>query len=444
MIALSIFIIVLLVLVNSFYVAAEFAAVSVRSNQVRKLADEGSGLARKLHRILADPAKLDKYIAACQIGITLSSLLLGAYGQITLTAYLSPLLEKLGDFQTIAANSLSATIVLIGLTIFQVVIGELVPKSLAMQYPLHTALYTYLPMRWSLSAFSWFIKILNGSGLLILKLLRIPPVTHRHIHSREEISSLLDESLDAGLLAPDDHSRLQNGLELSGLRIGQIMIPDIHLRMLPIDASLDDLLALVHNAPDTHIPIYDGARTNVVGMIHAKELVPVFARRGEIPPIREMVRKIPFAVELQTVDKLLAIMRSDQAQQVLVLDEYGKFVGLVTMERILEEMMGDIGEEFKRVPQHVQVLKDGSIRLPGSMRRHKAAKYFPELDSIEGDANTLNGCLIQQLTRRVHEGEKIKFAGRDIIIEKLGDLSTSSILLLPEDKQKNKEKGGRS
>lgn len=442
MIALPIFVITVLILVNSFYVAAEFAAVSVRSSQVRKLADEGNGLAAKLYATLSDALKLDRYIAACQIGITLSSLLLGAYAQMSLTPYLLPLLERLGEWQVVAANSLSAAIILIGLTVLQVVIGELMPKSIALQFPIQTALYTYYPMKWSLSLFNWFIKVLNGSGFCILKLLRVPPVTHRHIHSMEEIELLLDESRDGGLLAEDDHTRLYNALQMSALRIEQIMIPYTRLRMLELNATEDELIALISNDRDTHIPIYEGSRDNIVGILHGKELVSEYAHRHKCPPIREMVRQIPFLPEIKTVDTLLRFMREKNEEQAFVVDEYGKVTGLVTMERILEEMMGEIGEEFKPMQLKIEKLPDGSLRLPGMIRRHKIQKYFPKMKGQDMDANTLNGCIIKFLTKIPEDGEVFDFYGRRIIIERLENNRVASIIVLPQEEEKKEREGG--
>ena len=158
------FVILFLILVNAFYVAAEFAAVSVRRNMIREMVENGSRVAVHLLKILENTKELDRYIAACQFGITISSLVLGAYGQVELAAYLFPLFERFGGMDSVMANSAAALVVLIGLTVFQVILGELMPKSLALQFPKQAALYTYYPMRWTLAFFAWFIDFLNGSG----------------------------------------------------------------------------------------------------------------------------------------------------------------------------------------------------------------------------------------------------------------------------------------
>jgi len=200
--------IAVLIAANALYVAAEFAAVGVRRSRIRQLADEGNRFARMLAPALSDASTLDRYVAACQIGITLSSLVLGAYGQAALAPPFAELLGSWGQFHPAVAESAAAVVVLIGLTVLQVVLGELVPKSLALQYSTSTALYTVLPMRWSLALFAWFIAILNGSGLAILRMLGVPYGSHRHVHSPEEIDLLIAESRDGGLLEEDEHQRL--------------------------------------------------------------------------------------------------------------------------------------------------------------------------------------------------------------------------------------------
>src|SRR6267142_1885078 len=171
---LAAILVVALILINAIYVAAEFAAVSVRRSRIRQLAADGNPLAQWLVPVLDSPAGLDRYIAACQIGITLSSLVLGAYAQATIAVWLTPLFESLGGFQGVAAESTSAAVVLLALTVAQVIFAELVPKSLALQYPTNTALYTLLAMVPSMWIYRPFIKWLNGSGLLVLRLIGAP------------------------------------------------------------------------------------------------------------------------------------------------------------------------------------------------------------------------------------------------------------------------------
>ncbi|HTE18389.1 MAG TPA: CNNM domain-containing protein, partial [Armatimonadota bacterium] len=194
-----------LIALTALYVAAEFAAVSVRRSRVRQRAEQGDAAAIRLLPYLDDPQALDGYIAACQIGITLTSLIIGAYGQASMGAPLAEVIQSIRPMQDSTARSTAAGIILVTLTVLAMVLSELVPKSLALQFPTQVALRTSLPMKWSLAVFSIFIKFLNGSGNLALRAMGVTPVGHRHIHSPEEIDLLIAESRDGGLLEPDEH-----------------------------------------------------------------------------------------------------------------------------------------------------------------------------------------------------------------------------------------------
>ena len=410
MILFIIFVILFLILVNAFYVAAEFAAVSVRRNMIREMAEGGSKVAAHLLRILENTKELDRYIAACQFGITISSLILGAYGQVELSAYLLPLFERFGGMDSVMANSVAAIVVLVVLTVLQVILGELMPKSLALQFPKQAALYTYYPMRWTLTFFAWFIDFLNGSGLLLLKLFRLPPGGHQHIHSQQEINMLLDESHQGGMLEEDEHERLHSALSLAERTVEQIMIPRFQLVCLDVDATQEDILNMIADRPHTHIPVYEGNREAV------------------------MLRQVPCVMEMQTVEMLMSRLREDKAKEAFVLDEYGKFVGLVTLERLLGEMVGDIDEEFIRSGEKVEYLPDGSVRIPGMMRAHKAECLVPFL--MNG-ATTVGGCVIKHMSCIPKEGDRLIIAGRVLVVEKMDHNRVSSILLLPPEKKED-------
>ena len=252
-------IIALLILLTGLYVAAEFAAVSARRSRLRGLAQDGNGLAARLLPVLENPRELDRYIAASQVGITLSSLILGAYGQAKLAPYITPLFEGVGGLEPETARSTAAAVVLVFLTILAVVIGELVPKSLALQHPTRTALFTVLPMQWSMRAFAWSISLLNGSGVLLLKLLRVPTSGHRHVHSPEEIALLIAESRDGGLLEPEEQVRLHRALRLNLRTARQFMVPRARLAALDASLPFHDVLRVVVSSPYSRLPVYRGS-----------------------------------------------------------------------------------------------------------------------------------------------------------------------------------------
>ena len=312
-------IIVLLILFTGLYVAAEFAAVSARRGRLRVLAEEGNGLAARLLPVLENPRELDRYIAASQVGITLSSLILGAYGQATLAPYLAPTFERVGGLQPETARSTAAAVVLVFLTMLAVVLGELVPKSLALQHPTRTALFTVLPMQWSMRAFAWSISLLNGSGVLLLKLLRVPSSGHRHVHSPEEIALLIAESRDGGLLEPEEQVRLHRALRLSLRTARQLMVP--RARLAAIDASLPfhDVLRVVVSSPYSRLPVYRGSLDTILGMLHIKDVVMRFVQSGRLS-VASLLRPIVRVPDSMPADRLLAFLRERRSHQALVVD----------------------------------------------------------------------------------------------------------------------------
>ncbi|MEQ1731729.1 MAG: hemolysin family protein, partial [Vicinamibacterales bacterium] len=262
------------------YVAAEFAAVSVRRSRIQQLATDGNPLAAWLLPLIGSPVALDRYIAACQIGITLSSLVLGAYAQATIALRLTPILVTLGEVSPVVAQSTSAVLVLLTLTVGQVIVGELIPKTLALQYSTKTALYTLVPMLPSLWIYRPFITWLNGAGMAVMRLLGVPPQSHRHIHSPQEIELLIAESRDGGLLEPDEHQRLYRALRLNLRQARQLMAPRRRISALAIDTPMNEVIAAAAESPYSRLPVYRDSIDNVVGILHTKDLVRWLVAEG--------------------------------------------------------------------------------------------------------------------------------------------------------------------
>jgi putative hemolysin len=358
-------VIFVLIALTALYVAAEFSAVSVRRSRIRQRAEQGSASARRLLPFLENSAALDRYIAACQIGITLTSLVLGAYSQATLAVELTPVARDLFGLSEGAARSTASVVVLVALTVAAMVLGELVPKSLALQFPTGVALNTSLPMAWSLWLFQPFIGFLNGSGALVLRAMGIHPVGHRHIHSPEEIDLLIAESRDGGLLEPDEHRRLRRALQLGIRPARHLMVPRQEIAALDLATPVDEVMRAVAESPFTRLPVFRGDIEHVVGVLHTRDL---FTRRLDPAPlttIEPLLRPILSVPESITADALLTRMREARTHQALVLDEFGGVSGLVTLDDVLTEVMGDFADEFKGDETGAERLPDGRVRLAG-------------------------------------------------------------------------------
>jgi CBS domain containing-hemolysin-like protein len=341
-------IIVLLILLTALYVAAEFAAVGVRRSRLRRLAEDGNALAARLLPVVENPAALDRYIAVSQIGITLSSLILGAYGQAQLAPVVAPLFETYGGMDGETALSSAGVVVLLFLTTLAVILGELVPKSIALQNPTRTALWTVLPMRWSQRVFSWSIAFLNGSGILLLRALRVPATGHRHVHSPEEIELLIAESRDGGLLEPEEQVRLHRALRLGLRTAAQLMVPRDRLSSLDASMAWGDVLRYVAASPFSRLPVFEGNPANIVGVLHTQDVVRAFVGHSRLS-IASLLRPIVRVAPDMPADRLLAFLREQRTHQAFVARSTGEVEGLITLEDVVGELLGGVADEFKGV-----------------------------------------------------------------------------------------------
>jgi CBS domain containing-hemolysin-like protein len=326
-------------LASALYVAAEFAAVGVRRSRIRRLSEDGNWFARRLAPHIQSPVALDRYVGASQIGITISSLALGAFAQATLTIALAPFLADWFSLERLTAVSSAAAIVLIVLTAAQLVVGELVPKGVALQYPTETALATVLPMSWSLLVFRPVIGLLNGTAWLLLRALGIKEESHRHLHSPEEIDLLIAESRDGGLLEPEEHKRLQRALRLSRRTARELMVPLDRLTMLDAAADWDAIAHLVQESPFSRIPVFSGSRDAIKGVLHVKDLVERYALDGQVR-LDRLVRPAIEVGENLAADRVLAELRDARRHSAVVVSVERRAIGLITIQDVLGELFG--------------------------------------------------------------------------------------------------------
>jgi CBS domain containing-hemolysin-like protein len=349
----SALIVIVLTALTALYVAAEFAAVSVRRSRVRQHSEDGHRLALRLQPFIEDPHQLDHYIAASQIGITLTGLNNAAYGQARITPDLAVWLGDWASGDRQWAYTVASVTTLVVLTTFNVVVGELVPKSLALQFPTQVALFTVLPMQWSLWIYKPFIRVLNGSGLLVLKALGVRQTGHRHIHSPDELELLIAESRDGGLLEPDEHRRLQGALRLRLKTARDLMVPWSAVEAVNVDAPLGDVLDCLSQSSFTRLPVYRAARDRVVGILNTKKLA-LRRLRGTLPStLAEIVLPAVTTQPGTSGDRLLTLFREKRTHHAIVLDEQERAIGLVTLEDVLRAFLGVLPDDLPGAPASV-------------------------------------------------------------------------------------------
>jgi CBS domain containing-hemolysin-like protein len=437
--AIIVAIVASLILVNALYVAAEFGAVSARRSRIQALANQKNWFATLLLPVVQNAAALDRYVATCQIGITLSSLVLGAYGQARLAVVLAPPLAEWGRLQPLVAESTAAVLVLIVLTALQVVFGELVPKSLALQKPTVTALYTVVPMRWSMSVFRWFVAVLNGSGVLLLRWIGMSAEGHRHVHSPEEIELLIAESRDGGLLEPDEQRRLHQALRL-GLRTArQLMVPRTSIVAVDSTWTEEQILAAILDTPFSRLPVYEGSLDRLTGVLHTRDFVLDYLHHRRSDRLRDLVRPAATVPEMMPADKLLRSLRDQRTHQALVIDEHGDVAGLVTLEDVLTELIGHVGDEFLAGPVQPELLPDGRLRLPGQLPLGEARRWLGT--AWQSEADTLAGYLMQVVGRLPLEGERFTIDGIQIEVERLQGRVPGTLLIRPRGGRREPPRG---
>jgi CBS domain containing-hemolysin-like protein len=440
MIALAAFITIgLMIFLTGLYVAAEFATVSARRTKISQLAAQDDAAARMLLPILEDNRKLDRYVAACQVGITISSLVLGAYAQGAIATRLNePLAQLLGANMTAAAaarlaSSISVIGVLIFITALQVVLGELFPKSLAIQYPEDVARAVVWPMRISLALFVIPIWIFNGSANLMLRLAgRNTRDVVGRAHSAEEIELLVTESHEGGLLDDNERRLLRNALRLRDLTARQVMIHRTRIAAAPIDTSALELLQMAIEAGYSRIPLYRNSIDEIVGFVHVKDIFRV--HHQGISDVSGVIRDVVYVPETLSINDVWDQLNLQHRYLAVVFDEFGGTAGLLTLEDLIEEVFGELQDEFDDEAAVIARDKEGRIYLRGDLLVSDVNEYL-ELELPEDAADTLSGLVFSLLGRPPVVGDEARLGDVSIRVETMEDLGVGelSLLLPPSD-----------
>jgi CBS domain containing-hemolysin-like protein len=422
-------IVLLLILLTALYVAAEFAAVGARRSRLRRLAEDGNRLAARALPVVEDARELDRYIAASQVGITLSSLIAGAYGQAVFAPRAAPLLIRFAGLEPDGAERVAAIVLLSVLTVLSVIIGELVPKAVALQNPTQTLLYTVVPMQWSLRAYAWLIAIFNGSGNLVLRAFGVQGTGHRHVHSPEEIALLIAESRDGGLLEPREQVRLHRALRL-GLRVArQLMVPRERLAAIDVSTPWPDVLRIVATSPFSRLPATRGSLDDIAGILHTKDVVTHFLERGQPASLASLIRPMQRVPDAMSADRLLAFLRERRSHQALVTDEYNVVVGMITLEDVLGELLGSVPDEFKAQRLLPLRLSDGRVRLPAQLPLERARLWVE--GAWPGEPATVGEFVARHAGRLPEPAERLDVGGLPVEVESVEDGALASVIVTP-------------
>ena len=434
------FIITILILFNALYVAAEFSAVSARRARLTQLAEEGQPVASRLLHIIEDPRKLDRYVATCQLGITVTSLVLGFYGQAALSPIVAPWLARLSSMTEAAALSVSATVILLFLTVAQVLLGELVPKNIGIQYPERLALLTALPMRWSMQLFRPLIWLFNGSGQLIMRMMgREVIAEHVHIHAPEEIVMLVEESSAGGLIKQEERLLLKNTLELREAMARQVMIPRTQMLAAADNLSCDELFKYLADSPFSRLPLYRGNIDNIVGVVHLKDLL-CLSQHLERKNVADITRQVPYFPETTPVKTVFSVLQRRHLQVCIVLDEFGGTAGMVTLEDLIEEIFGELQDEFDVHIPEFRLGPNNRMIIRGDTLVEDINEAL-EIHLPVEELDTIGGLVLNMFGDVPTTGDEVDIAGGVFRVEKMRGrgITSVSLELTPEQAEKLQE-----
>jgi CBS domain containing-hemolysin-like protein len=434
-----------LVLLNGLFVAAEFAIIGVRPTRVTQLVEEGNRTAAGIKRILDSPLLQDQYIATAQLGITIASLGLGMYGEHAIADWLLGPLERWVHLDESTAHAIAAIIALSLLTFAHVVIGEMVPKSLALQYAEKTVLGIASLMRlanWLFYPAVWFLNLIGNS---MLRLFGIPPAAvQERSYSPQELALLVEESHEGGLLTDREEQLLHNIFDLSERRVRQVMIPRLRIAGIPMDIDEKSLLNLVATSPYSRFPVYEGDLDNVVGLLLLKDVVRQQISQEPFD-LKKLLRYIPVVPETLRVEQLLIAFKRLRVHMALAIDEYGGTAGLVTLEDLVEEVVGEVQDEFDQgeLPL-LREVEPGVLLVRGDLLlddlREDTTLNLPEDEDLP-DVETVGGLVISLLGRPAHPSDCVTVNGATFTVERVDGRAIALVRIEAETKATDAETG---
>jgi len=402
----DILITLLLVFLNGFFVAAEFAIVKVRASQLEMKAQSGSQIAIIAKNIVA---KLDRYLAATQLGVTLASLGLGWIGEPVVSKIIITLMTLVGiEIAPELAHQIALPTAFLIITILHIVFGELAPKSIAIQRPQRTVLIIALPLQFFYYVFRPFIWALNGFANLLLKALKISTVQGLDVHSSDELKYLIKQGQESGEIEQGDYDIIKNAFEFSERMAKQIMIPRTHVVAIDVNDFQENMLDALISENYSRIPCYADSLDNIVGVVYLKDVLIKIQKKEPIQ-ISAVMRPVLMIPETKRIAQLLKEFQVKHQQIAVVINEYGGMQGIVTMEDILEELVGEIQDEYDNEIPFVEKTGEKSYTVLASASLDDINDLLPHPLTRNEEYETLAGYLILKFKRIPNINEKISF-----------------------------------
>ncbi|GAB7389020.1 hemolysin family protein [Bacillaceae bacterium] len=421
-ILINLFLVLLLVLLNGFFVAAEFAMVKVRNTRIEELVMNGNVRAKFAQTLVQN---LDAYLSACQLGITLASLGLGWIGEPAIARMIEPILANFGLGPTVI-HTIAFVIAFSIITFLHIVLGELAPKSLAIQKAEGTTLWTAVPLIAFYKMMYPFIWFLNGTANWMLRKIGIEPASeHAAAHTEEEIRILMKQSHESGHIDNTELMLMDNIFEFTERNAREIMVPRTEMVCLYSQLSYQENLEIALREKHTRFPVCDPDKDNIIGFIHIKDLMAL-SLKEETKDLKGIIRRVIKVPESIPISNLLKILQKNRTQLAIVIDEFGGTAGLVTIEDILEEIVGEIQDEFDEERAAIEAKPDGTYSVDGRILIEDFNQYF-DLDLNSEDFDTLGGWIYSRVELPPKVGQKIFYGDYEFTITEVKDLRADRI-----------------
>lgn len=396
----QIIILVILILLNAYFAATEIAFISLNDAKVEKYAKEGNKKSKQILRMLKSPSK---FLATIQIGITLAGFLSSAFASDAFADMLAPTLNSWLPFIGIETwKAISIVIITLILSFFTLVFGELVPKRVAMKYYEKIAYSTIGPIRAISIVTSPFVKLLTASTNMISKIFGVQE-TEEEVVTEEEIKMMIAEGEEKGTIEQGEKQLLNNVFEFNDIIVSEAMTPRTEMFAIDINDDIYEVLGDIDEFKYSRIPVYDEDIDDIKGILFIKDLLKPLKDNQKLN-VKELMREPYFVPESKDIDELFKYMQTNKVQMAIVIDEYGGTAGLITMEDILEELVGNIFDEYDDEEIEVKKMDDNTYILSGALTTYDLKKIF-DVEMPEGDYETLSGYLIEKLGRIPGENE---------------------------------------
>jgi CBS domain containing-hemolysin-like protein len=432
--AFELLLVVGLILLNGYFVAVEYAIVNVRRTRLEQLVAEGNGAARAA---LRGKTHIDSIVAASQLGITMASLGVGWLGEPALASLLEPIFAAFSpqDIAFISGHAVATAIAFAGITFLHVILGEQVPKIASLNNAESIALAFTRPMLLFAALFRPFIRVANTVTRAVLGVLGMAPGGgHELVHSVEELRMIVEQSSEAGFLDPEENEIAQRALGLGELSARDVMVPRTEMSAVPTTVTYSELLQKIVDEAHSRFPVYQGSIDNVVGIVHVKDLIKYQLEGGEPADfnVRRIMREPLFVPETLPANELLATMRRLKRHVAIAVDEYGGTAGLVTLEDIVERLVGSVQDEFEAPELHIQQQPDGSYLVNGLVNLSELSEALG-LEIESEDYSTIGGYVFGLLGRRPQVGDLVQDpqTGLTAQVEALDGLRIALLKIVP-------------